>query len=277
MKKLSVKASAIALAATLAVSFSASAHRAWLLPSSTVLSGEEAYVTFDAAISNTIFHPDHFAMNASNLVVQSPDGEAVEVENMARGKYRTTFDLKLDKEGTYKLASASSGIRAFWRDEEGKRKMWPGRGEEYKPEEFATAVPKEGKDLRVVQSSRRVETYVTLGAPSSKVFTPENVGLELVPVTHPNDLFATETATFKLLIDGEPAVGAEVEVVRGGMRYRNDQETIKVTSDKNGQIEITWPQAGMYFVEIGYEDDKAQKPATSRNGSYSGTFEVLPL
>jgi uncharacterized GH25 family protein len=128
-----------------------------------------------------------------------------------------------------------------------------------------------------VQSSRRVETYVTLGAPSSKVFTPENVGLELVPVTHPNDLFATETATFKLFIDGEPAVGAEVEVVRGGMRYRNDQETIKVTSDKNGQIEITWPQAGMYFVEIGYEDDKAQKPATSRNGSYSGTFEVLPL
>ncbi|MEC8749634.1 MAG: DUF4198 domain-containing protein, partial [Pseudomonadota bacterium] len=229
------------------------------------------------AISNTIFHPDHFAMNASNLVVQSPEGEAVDVENMARGKYRTTFDLKLNKEGTYKLTSASNGIRAFWRDEEGKRKMWPGRGEEYKPEEFATAVPKKAKDLRVMQSSRRVETFVTLGAPSNKVFTPDNVGLELVPVTHPNDLFATETATFKLLIDGEPAVGAEVEVVRGGMRYRNDQETIKVTSDENGQIEITWPQAGMYFVEIGYEDDKAQKPATSRNGSYSGTFEVLPL
>ncbi len=79
MKKLSVKASAIALAATLAVSFSASAHRAWLLPSSTVLSGEEAYVTFDAAISNTIFHPDHFAMNASNLVVH---GRAV-VKNIS--------------------------------------------------------------------------------------------------------------------------------------------------------------------------------------------------
>ena len=277
MKKLSIKATAVALAATLAVSFSASAHRAWLLPSSTVLSGEEAYVTFDAAISNTIFHPDHFAMNTRSLVIKSPEGEAVEAENMARGKYRTTFDLKLNQEGTYKLTSASSGIRAFWRDEEGKRKMWPGRGEEYKPEEFASSVPKKAKDLRVMQSSRRVETFVTLGAPSTEVFTPDNVGLELVPVTHPNDLFATETATFKLLIDGEPAVGAEVEVVRGGMRYRNDQETIKVTSDNKGQIEITWPQAGMYFVEIGYEDDKAEKPATTRNGSYSGTFEVLPL
>ena len=277
MKKLSVKTTAIALVATLAVSFSASAHRAWLLPSSTVLSGDEAYVTFDAAISNTIFHPDHFAMNASDLVVTSPDGEAVEVENLARGRYRTTFDLKLDKEGTYKLTSASSGIRAIWRDDEGKRKMWPGRGEAYKPEEFATAVPQNAKDLRVMQTSRRVETFVTLGAPSTDVFTPSNQGLELIPVTHPNDLFATETATFNLLIDGEPAVGAEVEVVRGGMRYRNDQETIKVTSDEKGQIEITWPQAGMYFVEISYQDGKANKPATTRNGSYSGTFEVLPL
>ncbi|GEA09495.1 ABC transporter permease [Alteromonas sp. KUL42] len=277
MKRLLAKMSVAALAASLTVSFSASAHRAWLLPSSTVLSGENAYVTFDAAISNTIFHPDHFAMNTSNLVVTSPDGKVVDVENIARGRYRTTFDLKLNKEGTYKVASASSGIRAFWRDEDGNRKMWPGRGEQYKPEEFNTAVPKKATDLRVMQSSRRVETFVTLGAPSMDVFAPTNEGLELIPVTHPNDLFATETATFKLLIDGKPAVGAEAEIVRGGMRYRNDQETIVVVSDENGVIEVTWPQAGMYFIEISYQDDKAKKPATSRNGSYSGTVEVLPL
>ena len=72
-------------------------------------------------------------------------------------------------------------------------------------------------------------------------------------------------------------MGAEVEVVRGGMRYRNDQETISVTSNDEGQFEVTWPQAGMYFIESGYKDDKAEKPATVRTGSYSGTFEVLPL
>lgn len=277
MKKSSVTTSLVALAATLAVSFSASAHRAWLLPSSTVLSGEEAYVTFDAAISNTIFHPDHFAMNTDDLVVTAPSGETIETENSARGKYRTTFDVKLEEEGTFKITSFSSGIRAFWKDEEGNRKMWPGRGKPYVAEEFATSVPKQATDLRVTQGSRRVETFVTLGAPSEKVFTPSNEGLELIPVTHPNDLFATETATFTLLIDGEPAVGAEVEVVRGGMRYRNTQEMISVTSNNEGQIDITWPQAGMYFVEISYKDGKAEKPATVRTGSYSGTFEVLPL
>jgi uncharacterized GH25 family protein len=78
MKKLSITTSFVAIAATLAVSFSASAHRAWVLPSSTVLSGEEAYVTFDAAISNTIFHPDHFAMNTDDLVVTAPNGETKE-------------------------------------------------------------------------------------------------------------------------------------------------------------------------------------------------------
>ncbi len=31
------------------------AHRMWILPSSTVLSGMEAWATFDAAISNTLF------------------------------------------------------------------------------------------------------------------------------------------------------------------------------------------------------------------------------
>ncbi|WP_218398450.1 DUF4198 domain-containing protein [Alteromonas lipotrueae] len=277
MKKLSVTTSIVAITAILAVSFSASAHRAWILPSSTVLSGEDSYVTFDAAISNTIFHPDHFAMNTDNLVVTAPNGETIETENRTRGKYRTTFDVKLEEEGTFKITSFSSGIRAFWKDDEGKRKMWPGRGEAYVAEEFASSVPKEASELRITQGSRRVETFVTLGEPSEKVFTPTNEGLELIPVTHPNDLFATEAATFTLLIDGEPAVGAEVEVVRGGMRYRNDQETISVTSNDEGQFEVTWPKAGMYFVEIGYKDDKAEKPATVRTGSYSGTFEVLPL
>jgi hypothetical protein len=33
----------------------AQAHRAWLLPSATVLSGTDAWVTVDAAISNDLF------------------------------------------------------------------------------------------------------------------------------------------------------------------------------------------------------------------------------
>lgn len=265
-----------AVAAAL-VSTSVSAHRAWLQPSATVLSGDDAVVTVDAAISNTLFHPDHFAMPVDDIVVTAPNGDSIDIMNAAKGRYRSVFDVELKQQGTYKIARASGGLRAFWRDEEGNRHMWPGRGEQADEAEFSTAVPADAKDLSVSRGWRRVETFVTVGAPTTESLQPTNQGLELLPVTHPNDLYATETATFKLLIDGEPAVGAEVEVVAGGMRYRNSQDAIKVTTNEQGEIQITWPQAGMYFLEASYRDDKAAKPATIRTGGYSATFEVLPL
>lgn len=259
------------------VSTSAHAHRAWLEPSATVLSGDEAVVTVDAAISNTLFHPDHVAMSVDGIEVTGPDGEQVDIMNAAKGRYRSVFDVELEQQGTYKIASASGGLRAFWRDEDGNRNMWPGRGEQADESEFADAVPADAKDLTVSRGWRRIETFVTVGMPTEEALQPSNQGLELVPVTHPNDLYATETATFTLLIDGEPATGAEVEVVPGGMRYRNSQEAITTTANEQGEIKITWPEAGMYFLEASYRDDKAAKPATVRTGSYSGTFEVLPL
>ncbi|WP_419177448.1 DUF4198 domain-containing protein [Catenovulum agarivorans] len=253
------------------------AHRAWIKPSETVLSGEENYVTFDAAVSNTLFIPEYVAYRPNSIAAYAPNGNKLTLENVATGKYRSTFDLKLTQTGTYRIASASAGIRAMWRDDEGKRKMWPPRGQSAQGETFETAVPKNAKELRVSYSARRVETFVTLGEPSTESLKPTNKGLELVPVTHPNDLYATESAEFIMLIDGSPAAGAEVEINRGSMRYRNQQQSINLTTDENGNFSVTWPKAGMYFIEVSYEDDKAQAPATKRQGKYSATFEVLPL
>lgn len=60
------------------------------------------------------------------------------------------FDLKLNKEGIYKLMFVSNGICVFWWDEEGKCKMWLGCGEEYKLEEFVIVVFKKVKDFCVM-------------------------------------------------------------------------------------------------------------------------------
>lgn len=262
--------------ALLAASLSAQAHRAWILPAATVLSSEDPWVTFDAAISNDIFHTDYHAMNISALQVTGPDGKAVEVQNAHSGKYRTTFDLNLKQRGTYRVFTASSGLSARWETDSGERKFWPGRGETPKPGDFEKAVPKKAKNLEVSQTSRRMETFVTAGEPSTEALKPSNQGLELVPVTHPNDLFAGEAAKFKLIIDGKPAVGAKVEIIPGGMRYRNGQDSITVESDKEGAFSVTWPQAGQYWLSASYRDNNAKKPATSRSGSYVATFEVLP-
>lgn len=259
------------------LTFNAQAHRAWIVPSSTVLSGDDPWVTFDAAISNTLFFADHHPMNVGQLKVIAPNGEVVDIANSHAGKYRSTFDLQLVQPGSYRISMASSGLRARWEDADGKRHMWPQRGRSAPDSEFATAVPENAKNLKVEYSSRRIETFVTAGAPSKSVFEPTGTGLELVPVTHPNDLYAGEKAKFRLLMDGEPANGAEITVVAGGMRYRNTQEELTLQADSEGYFSVTWPNAGMYWLSASYRDDKAAAPATQRSGSYTVTLEVLPL
>lgn len=263
-------------ALVLCLPLTAQAHRAWLLPSATVLSSDDAWVSIDAAVSNDIFHADHAPMRTEGVAVVAPDGKNVEIQNAITGKFRSTFDVQLAQKGTYKIAVASSGLMARWETEDGERKMWPGRGERANPADFDKVVPKKAKNLEVSQFSRRMETFVTAGTPSDAVLKPTKQGLELLPVTHPNDLFAGESAQFQFLMDGKPVAGVKVTIIPGGMRYRNEQASIELETDKKGNISVAWPQAGMYWLSANYRDDKAKKPATSRSGSYAATFEVLP-
>jgi uncharacterized GH25 family protein len=267
---------ALCAALVIGLPLSAQAHRAWLLPSATLLSSDDAWVSVDAAVSNDIFHADHAPMRIDGLLITAPDGTSVAPQNTLTGKFRSSFDAQLAQKGTYKIALASSGLMARWETEEGERRMWPGRGEKANPADFEKVVPKKAKNLEVSQFSRRLETFVTSGAPTDSVFKPTKQGLELIPITHPNDLFAGEQAEFQFLIDGKPAKGAKVIVIPGGMRYRNEQASIEVETDKKGKVVITWPQAGMYWINASYRDDKAKKPAKVRSGNYAGTFEVLP-
>src|SRR3546814_1162763 len=57
-----IAAGAAALSLAIALPFGASAHRAWMLPSSTVVSDDDVWVTVDAAISNDLFYFEHNAM-----------------------------------------------------------------------------------------------------------------------------------------------------------------------------------------------------------------------
>lgn len=266
----------IAMLMALTVSVSAQAHRAWILPASTVLSSDQPWVTFDGAVSNNIFHLDHAPLRTEQVSVLAPNGKAVDIQNAHTGKHRSTFDLQLTEAGTYKIFTASSGLRAVWEGEDGKRQMWPGRGQTPNPADFDKAVPKNAKNLNVSQTSRRVETFVTAGAPTEGALQLTKTGFEMKPLTHPNDLFAGETARFQFFIDGEVAEGAKVTVIQGGTRYRDAQNDLELVTDKQGIAEVKWPEAGMYWMEVEYADEKAKAPATKRQGTYVVTLEVLP-
>ena len=261
----------VALALAFSLPLSVQAHRMWMLPSATVLSGADPWVTVDAAVSNDLFYFEHFPLQLHNLTVTAPDGTPAKTENQSTGRYRSTFDVHLTQPGTYRLAVVNSGLFASYK-EDGKPKRWRGS-----PEKFAQDVPANAQDLRVTQTQGRVETFVTVGKPTDTALRPTGQGLELAPVTHPNDLFAKETATFQLLLDGKPAAGIEVSIVPGGIRYRDQLNEIKTKTDAEGKFSVTWPAPGMYWMEAEVRDDKASfSAAKERRATYVATFEVLP-
>jgi uncharacterized GH25 family protein len=301
-----------ALTLAICLPLSAHAHRAWMLPSATVLSGEDPWITVDAAVSNDLFYFEHFPMQlegigkpismaprgpapqagkapakaepgkagpgpggmrrpANKLLILNPDGSQGQAEYGNTGRYRSTFDVHLTQKGTYKLSVASSGLFASWKDGDNNQR-WMG-----KAEDFAAQVPAKAKDLKVSQNSNRMEVFVTSGEPTNTVLKPTNQGLELAPVTHPNDLFAGEKAEFVLLLNGKPAKDVSVTLIPGGNRYRDSTGEISLKTDGKGAFNVTWPAAGMYWLEAEYSSKEgAVKPATEVRATYSATLEVLP-
>ncbi|WP_293778644.1 DUF4198 domain-containing protein [uncultured Oxalicibacterium sp.] len=271
MKKWSVlRTAALALSLTTALPMAAHAHRTWLLPSSTVLSGEAPYVTVDAAVSNEVFYFDHRPLSLDAIVITAPDGKTVDAENKATGKFRSVFDVKLAQPGTYRISAVNEMLFATYK-QGSETKRWRGAAAN-----FAKEVPADAKDVNVSSNQSRLETFVSAGKPSP--VKPVGKGLELVPVTHPNDLFAGENSSFIFTLDGKPAADLEVSVVPGGVRYRDQLNEIKLKTDKDGKFSVKWPAPGMYWLNAGTraaagEVGTLENPA--RRASYTATLEVL--
>jgi hypothetical protein len=84
----SAVAASIAFALAIALPFAAHAHKAFLVPSETVLS-RTGWITVDGAVSNDLFYFNHNPLRLDNLKVIGPDGQAVEIANANTGKFRS--------------------------------------------------------------------------------------------------------------------------------------------------------------------------------------------
>ena len=120
-----------------------------MLPSATVLSGSDLWVTVDAAISNDLFYFEHNPIRLDNLAITAPDGSPVKAENASTGKFRSTFDVPLAQPGTYKIAVVNDMAAAMYEDG-GETKRWRGAAEA-----LAREVPAGAKNLQVSRTHSR--------------------------------------------------------------------------------------------------------------------------
>lgn len=283
----------LAAAATFTVAAPALAHRQWLLPSTTTLADTNQYVTIDAAVSNDLFYADHVPMRPEQIKVWAPDGTAAAIENAATGKYRTTFDVKIDKPGTWKIGTEMNSVMGSfklngedWRVG-GRRGPGgpgmagpagaPGTPPRAAPKFVATAaeIPAGATDVKLTEVIGRNAVFVTAGAPTQEAFKPSGKGLELQPLTHPNALVSDEEGQFRFLVDGKPAAGVKVTVVPGSKKFRASEDAQELTTGADGVLRVKWPVAGVYWMSATLTDAKATTPrATERRMTYTTTLEV---
>ncbi len=264
------------LALTLAgFALNAYAHKPWLLPSTTMVESKEAWVTVDAAISEDLFTIDHQPLKLDGVTVTGPDGARVELKNAVTGRMRSTFDVQMAKAGTYKIALVSQNVMGSYKLN-GEMKRF--RGTE---DTLAKDVPAGAEDVKITRTASRLETFVSANATDETVLKPTGAGLEMVPVTHPNDLRAGEKATWRFLLDGKPAANQAFSLIPGGVRYRGTLGEIRQSTDAKGEIAFTLPEAGMYLVTSSWPAVPAPAPGQPpqmppRRATYAATVEVLP-
>lgn len=283
------------------------AHRPWLLPSTTSVSGSDDWVTVDAAVSNDLFYSDHFPMQTDDIRVWAPDGSTGQIQNAAKGRYRSTFDVELNKPGTWKIGTASSSVSGTFKVDGvewavGRRRGPPpgamggapqgggqpreggehregGDGGEHRPAQSVATVadiPANATDLHLTEMDNRNEIFVTAGAPTKTVLTPTGHGLEMDPITHPDELVSDEPARLRFLIDGKPAANIKVTLVPGGKRYRDSEGAQDLATDADGILTIKWPSPGMFWLNaVATDTHPAAAKATDRRMSYVSTLEVM--
>ena len=224
---------------------SVQAHPIWILPSEFSVSGDNSqWLTFDATASHTVFGFDK-GVSAGNIKITSPDGDQNPLGSFFKGHRRSVFDLELTQEGTYRVQGQRPPFY-FTSYKSGKRDT-PKRmmADKINAKE---KLPANARDVKTELIDMSTVVYVSRNAPTDTVFKPKGKGLELTPITHPNDIVQGEEASFILSLHGEPVAGVEVEITPGGTRYRNDRNSIKLTTDASGEVNFTPEQAGPWLM-----------------------------
>lgn len=254
----------------------AQAHKPWMLPSSTLIETDrEAWVTIDGAVSEGLFDLDHLPLRMDGLTVTDPDGQTAPAPAATMSKFRSSVDLKLPKNGTYRITLAGASVMGSYQLN-GETKRFRASAQTADKE-----IPAGATDVRRTTTVQRQDTFVTANKASTGALKPLGTGLELVPVTHPNELHTGEKATFRFQLDGKPLANFPFSLIPGGVKYRGTLNEVRLTTDAKGEATFTLPAPNMYWLSAAYPANAPrgpgeQGPADTKRYSYSATLEILP-
>lgn len=246
---------------------SVQAHTPYLAPGSfDPMNGD--LVTLDAAFGEAFFVPE-VVFDNSQFVVVNPDGQSVPADTVQRLKTRAVVEHHLAAgKGTYRF-STGPRLGAIFR-------TWEVDGKQESSRDPGKSLPPGAKLLTHYQSLSVSEAYITDGAPSQAALKPYGKGLELVPGTHPSDLYTGEKFDFSVLYDGQPLAGQKVEVFAATGDRDSTKPAATLTTDAQGKASFGLDKAGKYLALIRYRGKAPEGAAAPVYGyNYTLSFRVI--
>jgi hypothetical protein len=267
-----IKQIVIALALA-GIACAAQAHRPWMIANTGLIESDrgEAWATIDAAISESLFEPDFMPQKLDGLTVTGPDGITAPAPVADVGKHRSTVDIRLPRDGTYRITLAAVNVMGTYKLN-GEMKRFRATEQTAK-----SAVPAGATDVRSMTVAQRQDTFVTLNKPTAAALKPTGAGLEMVALTNPTELRAGEKATFRFQLDGKPLAHFPFSLVPGGVKYRGTLNEVRLTTDANGAATFTLPAPNMIWLSASYPANAPRgMDGPAKRYRYSATFEILP-
>lgn len=260
----------LAIAVALAgVAVAAQAHRPWMIPNTSIIETDrEAWVTIDGAISEGLFENDFMPLKMDGLTVTGPDGATAPAPAAVMGKHRSSVDILLPKDGTYRITLGANNVMGSYKLN-GETKRFRGND----------APPAGATDVKTTTMVQRQDTFVTLNKSSDGALKPTGSGLEMVALSNPTELRAGETAKFRFQLDGKPLANFPFSLIPGGVKYRGTLNETRLTTDANGEASFKLPAPNMYWLSAAYPANAPRGPGVeqpAKRYSYSATFEILP-
>lgn len=255
------------------LAFNVYSHPRWILPGEFTISGDEdQWVSFDLTASHSVFAVDK-GISAQNVRIFSPEGNQSYLRNFFTGHRRSVFDLEFSQDGTYKIYEQRP-VFYYTGYKTGKKetvKYIPGN-----KVEAQERLPKRARDVRTEILDMSTVVYITRNTPTDTVLKPKGKGLELVPITHPSDIVEGEEVQFKMLLNGQPASGVDVELTPGGTQYRDQRKSLVLKTDATGLVVFTPDQSGPWLMASTLYSPENSKMADVRWSARYMTFEVVP-
>lgn len=207
-----------------------------------------------------------YALKDAKLNVITPKNELKTLNSEAVHKSVTVFDVDLPEEGTYLLQTQASYPLKYVYDQ----KSWhlffdmpadkaPSKAER----EYLIPADLKTKTIKTEQVTREwiLQSYLSKGK-ISDIQLP-NTPIKVIFSVHPNQIKAAQPVKLSITGKGQPLAYAEVNLREKGT---TDKQVQQFKAEENGQVELKFPKAGEYLLEVTAPIDLKLKP---KNQNYT--------